>query len=696
MRGLLFDSAKRLPLVLGTEAAECGLACLTMIAKYWGHDVDLNGLRQRFKVSIAGASLRALIEQADALHLGTRALRIELSALPKIKTPAILHWDLSHFVVLHSVNGDKVVVYDPSAGIRRMGLSEFSKHFTGVVLEVTPLPDFSVISAKSPTRLHDLWSEIKGFWSTLVHILALSIALQAVAFAAPFQLQLVVDQAISRNDSDLLVLLALAFGGLVLIQYLIEALREWSLLAIGQMFSYQIVGNLVRHLTRLPVDWFEKRHVGDILSRIGSVKPIEDAITRGAISAFLDGVTGLLAGGILFIYSPLLGTITFLAFLLTTLISAAAFPILRSKQEKQIIAAANEQSYLMESIRAAVTVKTMGGEAQRDGAWRNLFVEKLNASFSVAKLRIWISTSTSIISGLQAVLVIFLASRMILEGSGFSLGMLFAFLSFQATFTQSATAFVQQLIEFRLLGLQLERIGDIVQGVPENFLGQTPTRQIQGAIELKDVSFKYGTGDRSVLESIDLKIKEGEYVAITGPSGSGKSTLCKILLGLYRPTSGEVYLDGEAASPQVWRSWRQEVGLVAQEDRLLSGSIADNISFFDPAFDMDRLQSAAVQARIHDDVLKMPMQYLSLVGDMGSSLSGGQKQRVLLARALYRAPKILILDEGTANLDEETEAQIAALVKSLCITRIVIAHRPALIKNADRVLRIESGRIKSA
>ena len=693
---LNFSRRRHLPVIQAAEAAECGLACMAMVARYHGHDVDLNGLRQRFSLSLSGATLRSIMGLADSLGFAPRALKVELAALHKVRLPAILHWDLNHFVVLKSVKGGKAVVHDPAMGARTYTLDQLSDHFTGVVLELTPTDTFEKVTARAPIKLTSLWSKMVGFWPAFFQILALSVALQVAAFALPFQMQLVVDEGIFRGDVDLLTVLAIGFGALVVVQATIEALRAWALQVFGQMLSFQMVGNLVRHLLRLPSDWFEKRHVGDILSRIGSATAIQDVLTRGVIAAIIDGVMAVVAIIILLLYSPTLTAVVVGAVAINLALAFALFPALKARTEEQIIESAREQSHLMETVRAAPTIKIMGRETERESAWRNLFANVVNASVSVGKLQISLGFTQGVVTGIQTVLVIYLGARTIVAGDGFSVGMLFAFLSFRQTFTGSANALINQVIQFRFLNLHLDRLADIVTAEPETSGVAPPRLEVAGGLRLDDVAFRYGASDRLVLEGLDLEVQPGEFLAITGPSGGGKTTLTKLMLGLRTPTSGTIQIDGQPATPELWRAWREQVGVVAQDDRLLSGTIADNIAFFDPDLDMARVQQAAVAARVHDDIARMPMQYLSLVGDMGSSLSGGQKQRVLLARALYRQPRLLLLDEGTANLDVATEEMIADLISGMPITRIVVAHRPALLKRADRVLVIDNGRLSEA
>jgi ATP-binding cassette, subfamily B, bacterial CvaB/MchF/RaxB len=687
---IFLNSRKTLPVIYSTEAAECGLACVAMVGRYYGHHINLNGIREKYPFSISGVALGNLIRLANKLGFGTRALKVEMSALGKVKMPAILHWDLSHFVVLKSITRSGIIIHDPASGKRTLTAAEFSKHFTGVLLELTPAAQFEKIDALTPTKINSLWSHSTGLWSAVAQVLLLSLILQIVTFAAPFQIQLVIDGAIGHSDVSLLNILFIGFALLVIMQAGLEAVRTWAVQIFGNLLSYQMVGNLVRHLLHLPSEFFEKRHIGDILSRVGSTEAIQDALSRGIVTALIDGCMAMIAVAIMFLYSPLLTGIVLAGVAVNLLAALAFFPVMKERQQEQLIASANERSYLMESIRAATTIKLMGREAEREGSWRNLYAKVINTTLSLGRYQISTAAIQSAVTGILTCLVIYFGARSILSGVGFTIGMLYAFLSFRQIFSDRFTSLINQGIQFRLLYLHLERLGDIVAAPVESSGQPVIGLDVEGAISLKSVSFRYSAYDPWVLKDFDLDVAAGEFLAITGRTGCGKTTLLKLMLGLLTPTEGQIFLDGRPATAELWQAWREKVGLVAQDDRLLSGTIADNISFFDPERDMARIEASARASQVHEEIIRKPMQYLSLIGDMGSSLSGGQKQRILLARALYRQPNILLLDEGTANLDQATEAMIGELVSTMTITRIVIAHRPELLQRASRVIVIDA------
>ena len=275
-----------------------------------------------------------------------------------------------------------------------------------------------------------------------------------------------------------------------------------------------------------------------------------------------------------------------------------------------------------------------------------------------------------------------------------TIGMLFAFVAYKQQFVDKAVRLIEKTIEFRMLDLHLERLADITQAEQEPGQDRTSYRAPPiGRIEVRNLSFRYGSGESFVFEHVSFTVEPGDYLAITGPSGGGKTTLMKVMLGLLDPVEGEVLIDGLPLGTFGARAFRDHVGVVMQDDQLLSGSIADNICFFDQAFDHAHMQHCAEIACVHDEIMRMPMSYDTLIGDMGSSLSGGQRQRILLARALYRRPKLLFMDEGTSHLDTAIEARVNTAIRGLGLTRIIIAHRPETIASASRQITIMNGRL---
>src|SRR5215216_3614173 len=687
MTQLNFSSRGRLPLVRQTEAAECGLACLAMIASHHGHRVDLNTLRRRYPVSLNGVTLRALIQVAGQLRLVGRPLRLDLENLRQLRLPAILHWDMSHFVVLKSVGRQGITIHDPASGERYLPLTEASKHLTGVALELSPTDAFVRQDERARLPFSVFWRQLSGSGHALVQIFVLSVILQLLVLAAPFYMQITVDEVIARGDVDLLVVLAVGFGLLAIVRAATSALRSLILLIVQNVVQFQLGARLFRHLIRLPMSFFEKRHIGDILSRFTSLQPIRNLLAEGMIAAVLDGSMAALTLAMLFVYSTQLALIVMSALLLYALLRLALYRVLWLRTEATIQAGAHENSIFIETVRAIQSLKLFNRESEREGQWLNRYAEVANANVRLGRTKIAFSTFNDLIFGLETIITIYLAARLAL-GNYLTVGMIFAFISYRQHFIDKSVQLVEKALDFRILGLHLERLSDIALTPLETGHDQplAYARPIQGEIELRHVFFRYSESDPFVLEDINLVIEPGEFVTIMGPSGGGKTTLIKIMLGLLEPTSGEVLIDGVPLSVIGPRAYREQVGAVMQEDQLLSGSIADNICFFDPEFDQERMIVCAQLAGIHQEIMAMPMTYNSLVGDMGSSLSGGQKQRVLLAHALYREPRILFLDEGTAHLDIENERLVNESLKRLNITRISVAHRPEISGGADRLI----------
>jgi ATP-binding cassette subfamily B protein RaxB len=692
---LNLTGGKRVPFVLQTEAAECGLAALAMVANYHGLKCDMNGLRRQFSLSLKGMTLKNLIGMADRLGLAGRALRLNLEHAGQLHLPAILHWQMNHFVVLTKVSGSKFFISDPARGERVLGVEEFSAAFTGVALELRPTSAFETDDLRQPLRIRQLWTWIEGLGPALAQTAFLSLLLQAFVIASPFYLQIVVDDILPRFDLDLLAVLAVGFGLFGLINAAAGALRQRLLLTIGSLMGFQMAANLARHLLKLPIPFFEKRHAGDIISRFGSILPIQSALTTGIVSAVIDGLMAIVTLILMMFYSPLLGLVALLAVALALAARAVFFPVMKARATEAIVAQAKQDSYLIETVRGVTALRLANAESDRHALWQNTMAETANARLSMGRLSISLQLINDILFGLEAVLTIYIAAHAVFAG-GFSVGMLFAFLTYKQQFVTRALALADRWIEFRMLSLHLDRLADIAladhdRGFERQELVER-AGEFSGAIALNDIKFRYGDNEPYVLDGLSLDIKPGEHVAITGPSAGGKSTLVKILLGLMEPESGEVLIDGDPLMKFGLTRYRARVAAVMQDDQLFAGTLADNIALFDPKPDVALVEACAVAAAIHDEIVRMPMRYETLVGDMGAALSGGQKQRVLLARALYRRPKILVLDEGTAHLDGALEARVSAAISELNITRIVIAHRPETIRRASRVVVLMGGR----
>lgn len=690
---LKYNWGKKLPVIIQTEVAECGLASIAMVANYHGHDVDLNSLRRKFSISSKGATLQGLIKLADSIQLSSRPLRLELEDLSKLQAPCILHWNLNHFVVLKSVKGNKVTIHDPAVGVRKFTLDEVSKHFTGVALELTPTADFKPEKIAKKAKLSDFWTRIIGIKRVLIQILILSLLIQVFAIASPFYTQLVIDDVVISQDMDLLLILALGFGLLVIINILISALRSVVILYMGTQLNIQMAVNLFRHLLKLPMEFFEKRHIGDVVSKFGSIQTVKDLLTTGLIETLVDGIMAIGLLIMMFIYSPILAFIVIIAVSLYTIIRLLLYRHFRQLNEENLVANALQNSNFMETVRAIQSIKLFGNETQRQTVWQNYYADEINTGIKIGKLKISFQFINGLIFGLENIIVIYLAATQVID-SLMTIGMLYAFMSYKQQFSDKASALVNKVIQFKMLSLHMERLGDIILSKQEKHLeSNRELADVKGEILLENISFKYSESEPWILNNLNMKIIPGESTAIVGPSGCGKTTLMKLMLGLIKPSSGQVNIDGCEINQIGLKTYRSLVGTVMQSDQLLSGSIADNICFFEPDFDQEWIEKCAKMAAIHNDIISMPMSYHTLIGDMGSSLSGGQKQRLLLARALYKKPKVLFLDEATSNLDVGLESIVNETVKKLNITRIIIAHRPETIAMADKCFLLKNGKI---
>ena len=666
---------------LQTEAAECGLASLGMVAAYHGHRIDLAGLRRRFTLSLKGATLAYLMQVAGRLHLAPRPLRVGLGELGQLKTPCILHWDLNHFVVLKALAGRQAVIHDPAFGVRRMPLAEVSRHFTGIALELVPTAQFRPADERRRVRLRDLTGPVTGLARSLAQVLVLALALQSFAVLAPFYMQWVVDGAVVAADRDLLAVLGMGFLLLAVIQVAVAALRSWVVLYLGTTLNLQWLSNVFSHLLRLPVAWFEKRHLGDVVSRFGAVTTIQRTLTSSFVEAVIDGLMAVASLAMMLVYSGALTGLAVAAVAAYALSRAAFYAPLRRATEEHIVHAARQQSHFLETVRGVQSIKLFGRQEERRSRWLNLAVDATNRDLIVQKLSLGFRSANSLVFGAERIAVVWIGALLVLD-SAFSIGMLFAFMAYKEQFSARVAGLIDKLIELKMLQLQGERLADILLTPPEEEAPSPAPAVDEASIEVRNLAFRYSDTEPFVLQGCSFRVEPGESVAIVGPSGGGKTTLVKLMLGLLAPTDGQVLVGGVDLQKLGVDAYRRLVGTVMQDDPLFAGSIADNVSFFDACPSQEAIERCTRLAAVHDDIAAMPMGYHTLIGDMGAALSGGQRQRLLLARALYKQPRILFLDEATSALDLQRERQVNEAIRGLRLTRILIAHRPETIASA--------------
>ena len=695
---LNFSLRRTPPLIIQSEIAECGLASMAMIAGYYGHKLDMLAIRKRFSANLRGMDLQQLMELADNLHFTTRALQCSINDVRKLTTPCILHWDMNHFVVLTKVIGRgssaKYCINDPASGKRVFTRENFSKHFTGICLELTPKNEFKEKKEQVRMKFSQLWTSIVGLKTSLVKLFFLSIILQLFALMAPYYMRWVVDEVLISFDKPLLAILAIGFSLLTIISIITEAIRSWLVLRLSSLLNMQMGVNLLRHLLRLPMSYFESRHIGDIVSRFGSLAQVRERITTGFVETLVDGVMALAVLVLMIIYSLKLTAIVLGAIVLYIIVRLALYQPLHQTTEEMIHSSAKEQSNFLENIRGIQSIKLFGNELERQSIWQNQYAEVINSEIRLGRLNISFDSFNKLLFGMENILVIYFSAIIVMSG-GMSVGMVLAFIAYKEQLTDRFSNLIEQIIQFKIMRLHLDRIADIALVNKErNREGEIslPSKP-KGEITLENICFSYGHDQVNILDNINLSISSGSSIAITGPSGTGKTTLMKIMLGLLKPSSGKVLLDGIDITHIGLKNYRKSIAAVMQSDTLLAGSISDNISFFDSSPDLTKIEQSARTAAIFNDINKTTMGFNSYVGDMGSNLSGGQTQRLLLARALYQSPCVLFMDEATSHLDLENEALISEAIQHLPMTRVMIAHRKESINTAEKVYYLNDGKI---
>ncbi|MBV9709129.1 MAG: peptidase domain-containing ABC transporter [Chloroflexi bacterium] len=686
---------RRVPVLLQISMVECGPACLAMLLSYYGRKTTVSEVREKCGVGRDGLNALGIVKAARKYGTRVRGVSLPENDFRFVTLPAIAHWEFNHFIVVERWTPRYVDVVDPASGRRRMTAKEFDEGFTGVVIMLEPGVQFSRENKVSHLNLGTYAKKyISQAPVALVQVLGASLLLQLLGLVFPLLSKVAIDSLIPMKMSSTLQIFGIGMILLVLAQLVVRLLRSLILLYLQTRVDINMILSFLEHLLSLPQRFFLQRSTGDILARVGSNTVIRDTISNQLFSTLLDGSFVLIYFAILFWQSPSFTYIVLVTGGLQAILLLSTGKALSDLNRQELTAIGKSQGYMTETLAGIRTLKSAGAEQRALERWTNLFLDQLNISVRRIYVTSLIDTVLSTLSTSAPLIMLWVGTLQVINGTMPSIGTMLALMAIGASVLGPLSSLVLSGRQLQLVRAHIERLADVVEAEPEQdvqTVSQPP--RLTGHIRLEHVHFQYDPQSPMVLRDINLIIRPGQKVAIVGRTGSGKSTLGSLLLGLYAPTKGEIYYDGNPLHKLNYQAVRSQFGVVMQEANIFSGSIRENITLNDPSLDMDAVMRAAQLAAIHDDIMEMAMEYETLVSEGGNALSGGQRQRLALARALANQPVILLLDEATSSLDVVTEQTIERNIRPLPCTQIIIAHRLSTIRNAHVILVLDQGQI---
>jgi ATP-binding cassette subfamily B protein len=682
---------RRIPYVAQLASVDCGAACLAMVLGYWGRTVTLDEVHVATGLSTRGISARAILEAGQRFDLLGRPAKVDMDQLHLLEPGAILHWEFKHFVVFERLVRGGVQVVDPAFGRRRVTLEQFRKSFTGVALLLEPSESFQKgKTARGPRRYLRLLGESRP---TLVRVAVMSLLLQLFALALPSLTGAVVDRVLPNGDVSLLTILTGGMGVLVAFQLLSSLVRAQLLLYLRTHLDARLTLGFLDHLVHLPFSFFQLRSAGDLMNRLNSNATVRELLTSGALSALLDGSLVVVYLGLLFAGSWQMASLALGLALLQVLVFLFSRERQRELMAKNLEVSASAQNYEVELFTGIQTLKAMGLEDRAVQHWSGLYVDVLNVSLERGRLQALTEAFTNTLRMASPLAILAVGTYQVL-GQQLRLGEMLALNALAVGFLSPISNLVATAFQLQLVGSYLERVDDVLQAPREQVpTSSRRTPKLTGSIQVEGVSFRYGPYLPWAVQEVSVSIQPGQFVAIVGRSGAGKSSLAQLLLGLYLPTSGTIRYEGVPLQEMDLQELRRQMGVVMQSPALFRGDIRRNIAYADPTLPLEQVVDAARRAQVHEDIMAMPMNYETVLSEMGVSLSGGQRQRLAIARALVHEPAILLLDEATNALDAKTERAVQEAINQMRCTRVVIAHRLSTIRGADLILVMHQWRL---
>jgi ATP-binding cassette, subfamily B, bacterial HlyB/CyaB len=686
---------RRYPFFAQLSASDCGAACLVMISRYWGKSFSVNRIRDIANVDRNGASLRGLSTAAESLGFTTRPVKSNLEQLALQSLPAIVHWEGKHYIVVYEITRKHVVVADPAIGQRTLTHPQFLKDWTGYALILQPTTAFHH-QQEHQTSFWQFFELMKPHQAVMIEVFIASLFIQIFGLVTPLFTQLILDRVVVQRSE--LTLTAIGFGLLIfsLFRVAMMGLRQYLLDHTANRLDLALIVGFIRHTFRLPLDFFESRYVGDIISRVQENRKIQNFLSGEALSILLDLITVFIYVGLMFWYSwsmALLALVVIPPFLLLALV---ATPFLQRISREIFNAHAKENSYLIEALTGVRTVKAVAVEQSVRWHWEGLLQTAIKTNFSGQIINNRLQIFSNAIEATVTTALLWYGAYLVIHDQ-LTIGQLVAFNMLLGNVIrpfQRLTVLWNQLQE---IVISVERINDVLEAKPEEDLqleSRQPLPLLQGDIRFENVTFRYHPeSDRNILENLTFHIQPGQMVALVGRSGSGKTTISKLVLGLYPATDGKISIDDQEITSLSLHSLRRQVGVVDQDTFLFGSTIRENISLGQPNATLSEVMTAAHLAGADEFIKQLPMGYETQIGEGGGLLSGGQRQRLAISRALLGDPRLLIMDEATSHLDTESERIIQNNLSKILRgrTSLVIAHRLSTIRNADLILVLDRG-----
>ncbi|WP_078349464.1 peptidase domain-containing ABC transporter [Mucilaginibacter pedocola] len=681
------------------DIMDCGAACLASITAFYNLNMPIARIRQMASTDKKGTNLLGLIEASGQMGFSAKGVKGDFDNLFEIPTPTIAHVvlgnHLQHYVVIYKVTDKFIEVMDPGDGyLHEVPHDEFKKIWTGVLLLLAPTEKF-ITGDKKVSVEKRFWQLLKPHKSMLLQVLLGAVVYTVLGLSTSIFLQKIVDNVLPEDNRNLLNLMGVVMVVIIFLQVFINHARTLITLKTGQQIDARLILGYYKHLLRLPQSFFDSMRVGEIISRINDAVKIRSFINEVLVMFAVNVFILIFSFALMFTYYWKLALIMLLIVPLFALIYKLSDTLNRTTQRKLMENAADLQTQLVESVNAIPTIKRFGLEDFANFKTETRFINMLKTVFTSATNSLWVGNFSSFVSTFFTVVLLWAGSAFVLDKI-ITPGELLSFYSIIGYFMGPVAGLIgmnKTLQDARIAADRLFEIMDMEQEPAENRADLTP--DMVGNIQFKNVHFRYGTRNQ-VFEGLDLAIPKGQITAIVGESGSGKTTLLSLMQNIYELQSGSIMIGDYDIKYITNESLRRMVAVVPQDVHLFAGNVTENIAVGDLEPDIKRVMHICQQLEITDFIERLPNGFNTFLGENGTNLSGGQRQRLAIARALYRDPEILILDEATSSLDSESESHVQNAINLLRErekTIIVIAHRLSTIMNADKIVVLQTGKL---